>query len=91
MKFKEDNLDDIDDEDNETELVEMVSSTWISEDRKKSYWPPKTVPMDRAGRMAYQHVQPDPATWQRFDITFVNSYSKSSVFILFHANSCYVD
>lgn len=77
MKFKEE-----DDEDGDTvETIETVSSSWVSSNRRKCYWPPKSIPMDRAGRMATQHVKPDPITWQNLDITFVNSYSKFCLFI----------
>ena len=63
------------------EAIEVVSSTWVSQDKLRSYWPPTTVPVARAGRMATLHAKPDPETWQCLPITFVQSYSKFPVFL----------
>lgn len=56
------------------ENVETVSSTWVSPNRTKSFWPPASIPAGRASRLATLHTKPDPATWQCLPITFVRTY-----------------
>ncbi|KAK3919970.1 KNR4/SMI1-like protein, partial [Frankliniella fusca] len=51
------------------EEVEIVSTSWLLNEKSLSYWPPKTVPMDRAARMAMNHSQPD-STWQKLPIVY---------------------
>lgn len=78
MKFKQTEDEDENNEDiieEKIECIEVVSTTWVSKDQNMCFWPPESIPMDRAGRMATSHSKPDPKTWQYLPITFIKSYS----------------
>ncbi|XP_052120346.1 uncharacterized protein LOC113207591 isoform X4 [Frankliniella occidentalis] len=54
--------------------LRVISSTWLNEDKTKCWWPPASIAMDRAGRMAANHATPDPKTWQHIDVSVEGSY-----------------
>jgi len=60
--------------DNESEEVAIVSKSWLLKENTYSYWPPKSIPIDRAARMSMNHAKPDPNTWEELPIIFEKTY-----------------
>ena len=63
----------------ETEEIDIVSSVWLSSDKKECRWPPFSS--SKATIAAKQHHKPD-STWQTF-LVVIQEHGRSGIYFTF--------